>query len=98
MGIFSMMSSDSQAMGRVGEVITRTWQTAHKMKIQRAKDIICDGSMNLTEIAYFLSYSSLPYFSKQFRIATGMSPSAYASSVKGITDALRNSKERERDA
>lgn len=35
MGIFSMMSSDSQAMGRVGEVITRTWQTADKMKIQR---------------------------------------------------------------
>jgi urease subunit alpha len=35
MGVFSMMSSDSQAMGRVGEVITRTWQTAHKMKEQR---------------------------------------------------------------
>ncbi|MGN0592166.1 MAG: urease subunit alpha [Ruminococcus sp.] len=35
MGIFSMMSSDSQAMGRVGEVITRTWQTASKMKNQR---------------------------------------------------------------
>lgn len=35
MGIFSMMSSDSQAMGRVGEVITRTWQTADKMKKQR---------------------------------------------------------------
>src|SRR5882762_10154614 len=34
-GAFSMMSSDSQAMGRVGEVITRTWQTAHKMKQQR---------------------------------------------------------------
>ena len=34
-GVFSMMSSDSQAMGRVAEVITRTWQTAHKMKIQR---------------------------------------------------------------
>jgi urease subunit alpha len=34
-GAFSMMSSDSQAMGRVGEVITRTWQTAHKMKVQR---------------------------------------------------------------
>ncbi|MDH4273937.1 MAG: urease subunit alpha [Gammaproteobacteria bacterium] len=34
-GAFSMLSSDSQAMGRVGEVITRTWQTAHKMKIQR---------------------------------------------------------------
>ena len=35
MGVFSMMSSDSQAMGRVGEVIIRTWQTAHKMKAQR---------------------------------------------------------------
>lgn len=35
LGIFSMMSSDSQAMGRVGEVITRTWQTAHKMKEER---------------------------------------------------------------
>ena len=35
LGAFSMMSSDSQAMGRVGEVIIRTWQTAHKMKIQR---------------------------------------------------------------
>src|SRR5882757_5474414 len=34
-GAFSMISSDSQAMGRVGEVITRTWQTAHKMKTQR---------------------------------------------------------------
>jgi len=34
-GVFSMMSSDSQAMGRVSEVITRTWQTAHKMKVQR---------------------------------------------------------------
>lgn len=35
LGAFSMMSSDSQAMGRVGEVIIRTWQTAHKMKHQR---------------------------------------------------------------
>jgi urease subunit alpha len=35
LGAFSMMSSDSQAMGRVGEVILRTWQTAHKMKAQR---------------------------------------------------------------
>ena len=35
LGAFSMISSDSQAMGRVGEVITRTWQTAHKMRVQR---------------------------------------------------------------
>jgi len=34
LGAFSMMSSDSQAMGRIGETITRTWQTAHKMKVQ----------------------------------------------------------------
>ncbi len=37
MGAFSMISSDSQAMGRVGEVIIRTWQTAHKMKKQRGR-------------------------------------------------------------
>ena len=37
LGAFSMLSSDSQAMGRVGEVIIRTWQTAHKMKSQRGK-------------------------------------------------------------
>lgn len=35
LGVFSMIASDSQAMGRVGEVVTRTWQTAHKMKVQR---------------------------------------------------------------
>ncbi len=34
-GAISMMASDSQAMGRIGEVVTRTWQTAHKMKVQR---------------------------------------------------------------
>src|SRR6202044_1844784 len=39
LGAFSMISSDSQAMGRVGEVITRSWQTAHKMREQR-------GSLN----------------------------------------------------
>jgi urease subunit alpha len=38
LGAFSMMSSDSQAMGRVGEVIIRTWQTAHKMRVQRGGD------------------------------------------------------------
>ena len=37
LGAISMMSSDSQAMGRLGEVITRTWQTAHKMKVQFGK-------------------------------------------------------------
>jgi len=40
LGAISMMSSDSQAMGRVGEVIMRTWQTAHKMKLQRGP-LVC---------------------------------------------------------
>ena len=37
LGAFSIMTSDSQAMGRIGEVIIRTWQTAHKMKVQRGR-------------------------------------------------------------
>lgn len=45
LGALSMMSSDSQAMGRVGEVIIRTWQTAHKMKLQRGA-LSQDGSGN----------------------------------------------------
>jgi urease subunit alpha len=44
-GAFSMMSSDSQAMGRVGEVILRCWQTAHKMKVQRGA-LAGDGARN----------------------------------------------------
>ena len=61
----------------------------NNMKIERAKDIIRDGTMNFTEIAYFLSYSSLQYFSKQFKKATGMSPLEYSSSIKGISRSLR---------
>jgi len=45
LGGFSMMSSDSQAMGRIGEVIIRTWQTAHKMKLQRGP-LKEDGAKN----------------------------------------------------
>lgn len=45
LGAFSMIASDSQAMGRVGEVICRTWQTAHKMKVQRGS-LAEDSSSN----------------------------------------------------
>ncbi len=45
LGAFSMISSDSQAMGRIGEVITRCWQTAHKMKVQRG-ELPQDSSQN----------------------------------------------------
>ncbi|MFM2036856.1 MAG: hypothetical protein RL459_2121 [Pseudomonadota bacterium] len=49
MGAISMMSSDSQAMGRVGEVILRTWQTAHKMKQQRGWLAAPESSTQATE-------------------------------------------------
>jgi urease subunit alpha len=45
LGVFSMLSSDSQAMGRIGEVVLRTWQTAHKMKVQRGP-LPQDSSLN----------------------------------------------------
>jgi urease subunit alpha len=48
LGVISMMSSDSQAMGRIGEVVTRTWQTAHKMKVQRGS-LPSDSSRNDNE-------------------------------------------------
>ncbi|WP_029148357.1 urease subunit alpha [Methylophilus sp. 5] len=61
LGAFSMMSSDSQAMGRVGEVIIRTWQTAHKMKIQRgplAEDV--PGNDNFRIKRYIAKYTINP--------------------------------------
>jgi urease subunit alpha len=61
LGAFSMMSSDSQAMGRVGEVIIRTWQTAHKMKMQRgplAED--SPGNDNFRIKRYIAKYTINP--------------------------------------
>lgn len=61
MGIFSMMSSDSQAMGRVGEVIARTWQTADKMKKQRgALDTDCLRNDNNRIKRYISKYTINP--------------------------------------
>lgn len=66
----------------------------NSLKIDRSKEMIRDGNRNFTEIAGFLSYSSLSYFSKQFKKATGMSPMEYATSVKGISNALRGDSEK----
>jgi urease subunit alpha len=60
LGAFSMMSSDSQAMGRVGEVILRTWQTAHKMKMQRGT-LTGDGAAdNFRVKRYIAKYTINP--------------------------------------
>jgi urease subunit alpha len=58
LGAISMMSSDSQAMGRVGEVVTRTWQTAHKMKQQRgplAEDAASGGRNDNFRVRRYLA-------------------------------------------
>jgi len=61
LGAFSMIASDSQAMGRVGEVITRTWQTAHKMKLQRgALPDDSDRHDNLRARRYVAKYTINP--------------------------------------
>jgi urease subunit alpha len=62
LGAISMMSSDSQAMGRVGEVITRTWQTAHKMKAQRGAlpGEAHRGADNLRARRYIAKYTINP--------------------------------------
>ncbi|MGB3596701.1 MAG: urease subunit alpha [Pseudomonas neustonica] len=61
LGAFCMISSDSQAMGRVGEVITRTWQTAHKMKVQRGPlDGDDDWSDNARAKRYIAKYTINP--------------------------------------
>jgi len=60
LGAFSMMSSDSQAMGRVGEVIIRTWQTAHKMKNQRGSLSSDSHTDNFRVKRYIAKYTINP--------------------------------------
>ncbi|MFT3673694.1 urease subunit alpha [Aestuariivirga sp.] len=60
LGAFSMISSDSQAMGRVGEVIIRCWQTAHKMKVQRGSLAGDSGNDNGRAKRYVAKYTINP--------------------------------------
>lgn len=62
LGAFSMIASDSQAMGRVGEVVTRTWQTAHKMKVQMGllKEDLERGADNFRAKRYVAKYTINP--------------------------------------
>ena len=82
LGALSIMASDSQAMGRVGEVITRTWQTAHKMKTQRgalAEDV-GTGADNFRVKRYIAKYTINP------AIAHGMDEHIGAVEVGKIAD------------
>ena len=65
LGAFSMMSSDSQAMGRVGEVVIRTWQTAHKMKTQFGKleSPVHNAADNFRALRYIAKYTINPAIS-----------------------------------
>lgn len=60
LGAFSMIASDSQAMGRVGEVIIRTWQTAHKMKVQRGSLAGDSSADNIRAKRYVAKYTINP--------------------------------------
>lgn len=61
LGAISIIASDSQAMGRVGEVISRTWQTAHKMKVQRGRENIESGQNdNVRAKRYIAKYTINP--------------------------------------
>lgn len=53
------------------------------MKIEKAQELIREGRHNFTEISALLGYTSIHYFSRHFKKVTGMTPSEYASSVKG---------------
>ena len=77
MGVFSMMSSDSQAMGRIGEVVTRTWQTAHKMKEERGPlpEETGDNRITLDDRYY------PPEYCRSYPIRTSCSTSASRSRV-----------------
>ena len=72
LGAFSIISSDSQAMGRVGEVITRTWQTAHKMKVQRGRlDGETGANDNLRARRYVAKYTINPALAHGISAHTG---------------------------
>jgi len=72
LGAFSMIASDSQAMGRVGEVIIRTWQTAHKMKVQRGSlPEDTDKNDNFRVKRYIAKYTINPAISHGFAHEAG---------------------------
>ena len=60
-----------------------------RMKIDFARQLIRDNDMNFTQISEFLGYSSIHYFSRQFKKLTGMTPTEYATSIKALSERTR---------
>lgn len=61
-----------------------------RMKIDFAKQLIRENDMNFTQISDFLGYSSIHYFSRQFKKLSGMTPTEYATSIKAISERPQN--------
>ena len=57
-----------------------------RMKIDFAKQLIRENDMNFTQISDFLGYSSIHYFSRQFKKLSGMTPTEYATSIKALSE------------
>ena len=91
LGAFSMMSSDSQAMGRVGEVIIRTWQTAHKMKVQRGTLAERPGARTTTSASSATSPSTRSIRRSRTASRTSSARSSPASSPTSCCGSRRSS-------
>lgn len=65
----------------------------NKLKIETAKQLIRDHKLNFTQISDYLGYTSIHYFSRQFRKITGMSPSEYSSSIKSLSEKKKSSED-----
>ena len=68
------------------KLIFRILKRGEKLKISEAKSMIRSGQMNFTQISEYLGYSSIHYFSRQFKRSTGMTPSEYVSSIRALAD------------
>ena len=83
-GTFLMMKHAVEAMKETGGGVIDCFS---KMKIDAARRMIRAGRLNFTQIASALEFGSVQYFSRRFKLLTGMSPSEYARSVKMLSDA-----------
>lgn len=72
---------------------TSAMQYFFKLKIQAAKKALRENNYNITQIAHMLGYSSVHYFSRQFKVVTGMSPTQYSQSIMALSNSAEKSKD-----